>query len=473
VRAQVTNGRTTRRWEMGAGAVDHAPIEAPQWSSASAGNYFQVNDERNMSRRAYAANMAAGDTTEQTRYSDWYYVNGGLVPARPALGAAKSELFTAYAITLDADRCSTPYTNHALNLAQTDLEFEVTRVKSPILGRDLNPLGRGDGTYYCNGGNAALSSLVAVRSAKPRLTGESAIGFGSSVNNQCCGPGIGTGGPFRDDIPWGPYDPTQPPKEYRPLEIPPAESRKPGEIVYFSPLYNHCKGSSSGVCDIWTEPPSRFTSTHACCSDACLKTDAKRAAAIINWACMSDPIPICEAWVVDLPITRQQVIAGYPPYWGVVVGFTCSSSYEMNPLVACWCRYAPIGQLSGVTFQKCLDEELGIEPGCQGGIAPVDITEFAPYGTEGIIECLRGVADKYSSEPGLRLAIDQLIECILVDATWVFALCVASGRSIAQCQPVWRQAVTDCFKQMPGNYAGNIIKEIIACFRGLLNEDQL
>jgi len=141
-----------------------------------------------------------------------------------ALQASLSELFSAYAVSLDADRASSAATNHALQLAATDLEYEVTRVKSPVLGRDLNPMGRGDGTYYCNGGNAALSSSVAVRSAKPRLTGESAIGFGSSVNNQCCGPGIGIGGPFRDDIPWGPYDPTQPPKEYRPLEIPPQVS---------------------------------------------------------------------------------------------------------------------------------------------------------------------------------------------------------------------------------------------------------
>jgi len=105
----------------------------------------------------------------------------------PALGAAKSELFTAYAITLDADRASSAATNHALQLAATDLEYEVTRVKSPVLGRDLNPLGRGDGTYYANGGNV-MGGSVAIRRTKTRLVGVIALGFGNSVNNQSWPP---------------------------------------------------------------------------------------------------------------------------------------------------------------------------------------------------------------------------------------------------------------------------------------------
>lgn len=42
----------------------------------------------------------------------------------------------------DADRSATLYTEQGLNLVKTDLEYEVTRVKSPVLGRDLNALGR-------------------------------------------------------------------------------------------------------------------------------------------------------------------------------------------------------------------------------------------------------------------------------------------------------------------------------------------
>lgn len=92
----------------------------------------------------------------------------------------------ACAITLDvyppnsaewrADRCSTPYTNHALNLVQTDLEYEVTRVKFSILGRDLNPMGRGDGYYYMCGD-------YYIAAAKPFFLGQNARGYGSSINN--------------------------------------------------------------------------------------------------------------------------------------------------------------------------------------------------------------------------------------------------------------------------------------------------
>jgi len=80
-------------------------------------------------------------------------------------------------------------------LAATDLEYEVTRVKSPVLGRDLNPMGRGDGTYYCNGGNI-MGGSVAIRAAKPVFLGENAWGYGDSINNQ----GLGGGGGGQEHI---------------------------------------------------------------------------------------------------------------------------------------------------------------------------------------------------------------------------------------------------------------------------------
>jgi prefoldin subunit 5 len=94
-----------------------------------------------------------------------------------------SELFSAYAITLDADRASSAASNHALQLAATDLEYQVTRVKSPVIGRDLNPMGRGDGTYYCNGASVIDGTYVAVRHAKPSFVGTISGGYGSSINN--------------------------------------------------------------------------------------------------------------------------------------------------------------------------------------------------------------------------------------------------------------------------------------------------
>jgi len=367
VTGQPVNGKVWR-WETGAGAVDHAPIEAPQWSSASGGNYFQVNDERNMSRRAYAANMAAGDTTEQTRYSDWYYVNGGLVPARPALGAAKSELFTAYAITLDADRCSTPYTNHALNLAQTDLEFEVTRVKSPILGRDLNPLGRGDGTYYCNGGNAALSSSVAVRSAKPRLTGESAIGFGSSMNNQCCGAGAGTGNPPSD----GGALEERPPTIWIPkYGIEYQRGLEDGQQVklYYNLLLDACKSNSSPHCDMYTYDHTVSSYSHQCCSNACYRQDAMRVAQLVNEHCKG----ACEAIVALMARTfKEQTQKPEPPIWGIYVVFGCHPAEVAQhgdvPLLQCWCKVRAGGDMPGWAFMECLQDVLGVGPGCTAGI---------------------------------------------------------------------------------------------------------
>jgi len=82
-----------------------------------------------------------------------------------------------------ADRASSAATNHALQLGATDLEYEVTRVKSPVIGRDMNPMGRGDGTYYCNGGNLANGASLAIRGAKPVFTGVGTWGCGSSMNN--------------------------------------------------------------------------------------------------------------------------------------------------------------------------------------------------------------------------------------------------------------------------------------------------
>ncbi len=176
------NGKVWR-WEGGAGAVDNAPIEAPQRSTASGGSYYMVNDEKDMQRKSYrVASVTAGDYNDDSRYAEWQWVNGAIVPCRVSAAPNLSELFSAYAITLDADRASSAASNHALQLAATDLEYEVTRVKSPVLGRDLNPLGRGDGTYYCNGGNRG--GCLAIYRAKPVFAGNVASGYGNDINNQ-------------------------------------------------------------------------------------------------------------------------------------------------------------------------------------------------------------------------------------------------------------------------------------------------
>jgi len=179
---QPVNGKVWR-WEGGAGTPSADPIEAPQRSSASGTQYYMLNDERTIEKRSYqVGGVVAGDTNDDSRYAEWQHVNGAPIPTRVQIGVP-SELFSAYNITLDADRASSAATNHALQLGATDLEYEVTRVKSPVLGRDMNPMGRGDGTYYANGGNYADSANVVVLGTKPAFIGTMAYGYGSSVNN--------------------------------------------------------------------------------------------------------------------------------------------------------------------------------------------------------------------------------------------------------------------------------------------------
>jgi len=191
---QPVNGKV---WRWGEGYGQEA-IEAPQRSSASANPYYQLGDETNKGRRTYINNaVTAGDTDDDSRFAEWQHVNGAIVPTRVAIGIP-SELFNAYNITLDADRSAFSYRYYALSLASTDLEYEGNRVKSPVIGRDMNPLGRGNGAYYPNGGNTAGGS-IAINGAKPAFYGQTRCGYGTSINNQGVGGGGGGGDEWKGD----------------------------------------------------------------------------------------------------------------------------------------------------------------------------------------------------------------------------------------------------------------------------------
>jgi len=176
------NPVTGKVWEWGIGYGNHGKnelIEAAQISSASARNYYMLNDEKNTGRMSYINNaMTAGDTVDPARMcSETQQVNGAVTPCRVAIALNKSELVSAYAITLDADRAVYAYGGEGtLALLATDLEFEGSRVKSPVLGRDFNPMGRGDGAYYAQG-------AFAIYEAKSEFVGEITSGFGNSVCN--------------------------------------------------------------------------------------------------------------------------------------------------------------------------------------------------------------------------------------------------------------------------------------------------
>jgi hypothetical protein len=94
----------------------------------------------------------------------------------------RSLTFTENDVALPAERGNLEY-------AGLSLLYEGNRVKSALLGRDLNPLGRGDGVHYAAGAfrmyNASTPNVGAWFKR---------FGTGNSVNNQHqCGGGCGGG----------------------------------------------------------------------------------------------------------------------------------------------------------------------------------------------------------------------------------------------------------------------------------------
>jgi hypothetical protein len=71
-----------------------------------------------------------------------------------------------------------PSEGGTFEIAGLNVMYEATRVKSFIVGRDLNPGGRGDGRYYAQGGFSAGS-------LRPMPTTTPVSGWGNSVNNGC------------------------------------------------------------------------------------------------------------------------------------------------------------------------------------------------------------------------------------------------------------------------------------------------
>jgi hypothetical protein len=87
-----------------------------------------------------------------------------------------SELFSHRNPTYSENTIALPSDRGALEISDTNLMYEGTRVKTWIIGRDVNPGGRGDGGYYAQGGFSAGS-------LRPMPTVSPIFGFGNSVNN--------------------------------------------------------------------------------------------------------------------------------------------------------------------------------------------------------------------------------------------------------------------------------------------------
>ena len=345
-------------------------------------------------------------------------------------------------------------------LAATDLEYEVTRVKSPVLGRDLNPMGRGDGIYYANGGNAALSSSVAVRSAKPRLTGESAIGFGSSVNNQCCGAGAGSAGG------------ASPPGEFPRIPIHPINNDpathwrlKSGwpdalheKLIYWAEIENRCVNSSTGVI-------YRQNGTYYYCQNTCTLQAAMRFASRLYSLCI-DPVDgknECFVYVADLPETKWDALYN-EKVWGVVIVWGCPRSEEKrSPLLKSMCKHTDWGGISIGEANATLTELFGgpvtscswSGGGGSGGTPP------PPGGggggdDEGIIDRVEQCIEEAASRAGLpidlfksvnfRMCVDRGIRDILETggfANWI-ELVMALKDVIRECARQWlSEKITD------------------------------
>ena len=71
-----------------------------------------------------------------------------------------------------------PSDRGSLEVSGANLMYEGARVKSWMLGRDVNPAGRGDGAYYAQ-------SAFRVGSVRPSSTTTPVGAWGNSVNNGC------------------------------------------------------------------------------------------------------------------------------------------------------------------------------------------------------------------------------------------------------------------------------------------------
>jgi len=183
------------------------PVESQQLQTNSAVQFINVSDEIAPARRTYnPSTSAAGDTSAIASKGRLVLVNGALPATQGQTTTYPSELFSQRNMTYNENSIALSSDRGTLELSGVNLMYEGTRVKSWLVGRDLNPGGRGYGNYYPNG-------MFAIGNLRPRPTETPIPGFGNSVNNFnikerfAQAPGVFCG---PDDIgdcvlhPWGP-----------------------------------------------------------------------------------------------------------------------------------------------------------------------------------------------------------------------------------------------------------------------------
>jgi hypothetical protein len=105
-------------------------------------------------------------------------INGSAPPINAT--TLHSELFYHRNATVNQNSIALSSDRGSLEIAGVSLLYEGTRVKSYLLGRDLNPMGRGDGQYYPEG-------MFSAGNTRPVPNDSPVGGRGNSINNETAG----------------------------------------------------------------------------------------------------------------------------------------------------------------------------------------------------------------------------------------------------------------------------------------------
>ena len=174
-----TNSNTAPTWTNHPNAL--RPIESQQVQTNNATQFINVSDEMSPARRTYnPSTSAAGDTEAIAAKGRLVLINGATPTLLTQVTAYPSELFSHRNPTYNENTIALPTDRGALEISGTNLMYEGTRVKTWLIGRDLNPGGRGFGTYYGQG-------MFGIGQIRPAASVTPILGIGSSINNSSSG----------------------------------------------------------------------------------------------------------------------------------------------------------------------------------------------------------------------------------------------------------------------------------------------
>ncbi|MEP0815472.1 MAG: hypothetical protein HRF49_12535 [bacterium] len=153
------------------------PVESQQIQTNSATQFINVSDEISPSRRTYNPfTSAAGDTEAIAAKGRLVLVNGAVPTVMAQTTLYPSELFSHRNPTYSENTIALPSDRGALEISGTNLMYEGTRVKTWIIGRDVNPGGRGNGVHFAHG-------MFTCGTTRSPATVYLLAGWGNSINN--------------------------------------------------------------------------------------------------------------------------------------------------------------------------------------------------------------------------------------------------------------------------------------------------